>query len=214
MNIELVDEMTPSMVESGHRVLQIHRFAQSEAEHIRRLERWSDFPLNANIIDMGSGTGEVATLFRRKRFDLMFTLVNLSKVQLGYSPKSCKLIHGSFIDVPEEDCKYDGAMFCFSIGHEDHELALKEAFRLLRPGGILFVYDMVRVSGSNESMKEVEYSVLSRAKFENIAKYVGFKQDLYIEPIDDGSYGKSVIGAEYNSVFDGTIPAIWRMIKC
>jgi len=214
MDIDLIDALTPAMVNAGHRVLQIHRFAQSDVEHVRRLERWADFPLNSNVIDLGSGTGEVARILQRKRPDLFFTLVNISEVQLRYSPKNCKWIHGDFLKVNERSGLYDGAMFCFSIGHEDHSQALKEAARLLRIGGVLFIYDMVRISGSNESMESVEYTVLSRNELEQIAIESGLKLDLYIEPKDSGEYGKSVLGEDYDSVFDGTIPAIWRMIKC
>jgi len=214
MDIDLIDALTPAMVNAGHRVLQIHRFASSDVEHVRRLERWADFPLNSNVIDMGSGTGEVARILGRKRPDLFFTLVNLSEVQLRYSPKNCKWIHGDFLNVDEKNGVFDAVMFCFSIGHEDHEAALKEACRLLKVGGVLFVYDMVRVSGSNESMASVEYTVLSRGEFESIAVDNGFKLDLYIEPKDCGEYGKSVLGDAFEEVFNGTIPAIWRMIKC
>lgn len=214
MDVDLINELTPMMVDAGYRVLQIHRFASSDVEHIRRLERWADFPLNSNVIDLGSGTGEVARIFQRKRPDLFFTLVNISEVQLRYSPKNCKWVHGNFLNVDEKSSSYDGAMFCFSIGHEDHSQALKEASRLLRTGGILFIYDMVRVSGSNESMESVEYKVLSRNELEQIAIESGFKLDLYIEPKDSGEYGRLVLGEDYDAVFNGTIPAIWRMIKC
>lgn len=214
MDVQLINELTPMMVEAGHRVLQIHRFADSDVEHVRRLERWADFPLNANVIDMGSGTGEVARILGRKRPDLFFTLVNLSEVQLRYSPKNYKWIHGDFLNVDERSEIFDAVMFCFSIGHEDHAAALKESCRLLKVGGVLFIYDMVRISGSNESMTHVEYMVLSREEFESIAVNNGFKLDLYIEPKDSGEYGKSVLGDDFNAVFNGTIPAIWRMIKC
>ena len=214
MDVELINQLTPAMVDAGYRVLQIHRFASSDVEHVRRLERWADFPLNANVIDMGSGTGEVARILGRKRPDLFFTLVNMSEVQLRYSPKNCKWIHGDFLNVDEKNGSFDAAMFCFSIGHEDHSAALKEACRLLKVGGVLFVYDMVRISGSNDAMQSVEYTVLTRDAFESTAVENGFKLDLYIEPKDSGEYGGSVLGDAFEEIFNGTIPAIWRMTKC
>lgn len=213
MNIEAVNEQTLALVSQGHRVFQIHRFAEGEAAHVARLEGWAAFQLNARVIDMGSGTGEVAKIFSKIRHDLDFCLVNISAVQIAYSP-DFKSHCCDFCAVPEPDASFDAAMFCFSIGHADLNAALKEAHRLLRSGATLFIYDMARVGGSNDSMTAVDYVVHSREAMQQALHDAGFKSDFYMEPHDDGSYGRQVIGDAYQQVFDGTIPAIWRMIKC
>lgn len=214
MNISLVDQQTKVLIELGHRIFQIHRFADGEVAHIRRLERWSDFPYGASVIDMGSGTGEVSKLMYSIRPDLKFCLVNISQLQLDYSPPEMSSHCCDFCNVPEIDKKFDGVMFCFSIGHSDTNDAMREAYRLLKSGGVLFIYDMVRISGSNNSMNFVEYHVDSRIDMEHIAGDNGFKLDFYMEPQDNGQYGKSVLDDEYETIFNGTIPAIWRFIKC
>ncbi len=213
MDVRLIDELTPEMVARGVKVYQIHRFADSDYEHVKRLERWAEIPLDAHVIDLGSGVGEVAKVFSSVRRDLVFTLVNVSSEQLRYSPREMEKIHASFLKVPRESEEYDAALFCFAIGHEKHEDALKEAHRILKKGGVLFIYDMVRVSGSNETMVDVEYKVLPRGEMEKLASLIGFKSDVYIEPHDDGKYGVSVLGDSFHTVFQGTIPAIWRFIK-
>jgi ubiquinone/menaquinone biosynthesis C-methylase UbiE len=213
MNLEAVDQQTHFLVAAGHRVLQIHRFAASEREHVARLERWADFPPSAMVIDLGSGTGEVARIFNVLRPDLTFCLVNISQVQLAYSPASMKQHCCDFRSVPEPDGSFDAAMFCFSIGHADLSEALREAARLLRPGGILFIYDMARVNGDNSSMACVEYEVHARDTVEQAARAAGFSRDFYMEPHDDGEYARAVIGDAYEQVFAGTIPAIWRFVR-
>lgn len=213
MNITLVNQQTELLVSNGHRVLQIHRFGDDEFTHVSRLEKWADLPLSAKVIDMGSGTGEVANIFTEIRPDLKFTLVNISQFQLDYSPYY--LSHCcDYCQVPEPDSSFDAVMFCFSIGHSNYMNAMKEAARLLKCGGVLFIYDMVRVSGNNQRMNEVDYAVHDRSMMESSAKKCGFKLDVYIEPSDDGKYGNALFGSAFHCVFGGTIPAIWRFIKC
>lgn len=214
MDMDAIAFHTKNMVESGHRVFQIHRFAEGEQAHVARLELWSDFPSGAHVIDMGSGTGEVARLMNELRDDLQFTLVNISEAQLAYSPAHMQQYCADFTNLPVSDGSYDGTMFCFSIGHSDAMKALKEATRIVRNGGVVFIYDMIRISGSNESMREVDYQVGSRFDMESAAKDCGLKLDFYMEPQDSGNYGNAVLGEEFSNVFAGTIPAIWRFIKC
>ena len=212
MNMELVNTLTHLMVGAGHRIFQVHRFANSEYEHIKRLEKWADFPLNAKVIDMGCGVGHQAKLFNQFRPDLSFCLVNISQVQLDYADQGYPAYCCDFCDVPEEDQSFDAAMFCFSIGHANHAKAIVEAKRLLKPGGVLFIYDMVRVSGSNAAMIDVDYAVYDKEFMVKVAS--GFALDFYMEPSDSGQYGREILGDGFNTVFQGTIPAIWRFIKC
>jgi ubiquinone/menaquinone biosynthesis C-methylase UbiE len=214
MNLQAINDGTKDVVNQGIRVFQIHRFGSNEYEHVATLTIWADFPENAHVIDLGSGVGEVARIMRDLRKDLRFTLVNLSSEQLKFSPNGMGQILGSYLEVPKPDGSYDAAMFCFAIGHEDQNAALKEANRLIKKNGVLFIYDMVRVSGSNESMKDVEYTVLPKEHFLELAEKNGFQLDFYKEPYDNGEYGKSVLGSDYEKVFKGTIPAVWRFTKC
>jgi ubiquinone/menaquinone biosynthesis C-methylase UbiE len=214
MDTSIIDSVTGTLVANGHRVFQIHRFAENEFTHVSRLERWAEFPLNAKVIDLGCGVGEVSKIMQEIRKDMTFTLVNISEVQLSYADDKFKKYCCDFCNVPEKEETYDAAMFLFSIGHGDKLLALKEAFRLLKVGGVLFIYDMVRVSGDNSSMVDVQYEVDSKDSMNLIARECGFNLDLYIEPRDIGSYGHSLLGDTFNKVFNGTIPACWRFIKC
>lgn len=213
MDLQTVNEQTHILVAAGHRIFQIHRFGANEKEHVSRLLKWADFPQSSRICDMGCGTGEVARLMHKERDDLEFVLVNISDVQLEYAPEEMKSHVSDFCDVPEEDCSFDAVMFNFSIGHSDIGKAIKEAYRLLKNDGVLFIYDMARVSGSNEAMRPVEYIVNSRNVMEQMAIESNFALDFYLEPKDRGNYGRNLLGDCFDEVFSGTIPAIWRFIK-
>lgn len=213
MDIDTVDQQTRLLVDAGHRVLQIHRFAKDEAAHVARLERWAEFGHGSRVLDMGSGTGEVARIMQDLRPDLEFTLVNISQAQLDYSPKHMRQHLGSFCNLPMADRSYDAVMFCFSIGHEDKLAALIEASRLLRNGGVVFIYDMARVDGDNSAMNRVHFKVDSASQMMSDAALAGLTLDWYMEPRDNGEYAASVIGDSYPVIFRGTVPAIWRFIK-
>jgi SAM-dependent methyltransferase len=205
MDIKAVDEQTKILLSKGERLFQIHRFAKTDYLHIKRLMGWADIPSGSRIIDMGCGIGEMAIHTPW----YLWTLCNISEFQLECAPNVTKLLC-DFHSTPYPDKSFDAVMFCFSIGHGNVGAAFAEAFRLLRSGGILFIYDMVMVSGDNSAMKSVDYKVFSRSAMEMPR---GFKLDFYMEPQDNGEYGHRILGPVFDTVFAGTIPAIWRFIK-
>tara|TARA_R110000803_G_scaffold208543_1_gene277284 strand:+ start:1609 stop:2250 length:642 start_codon:yes stop_codon:yes gene_type:complete len=211
INLDHLAVITDDFVGKNIKVFQIHRFANGEFDHVERLERWAELPHGARVADLGCGVGEVSRIFKEIRPDLSFCLVNISEAQLLYADPTMQQYASSFLNVPEPDESFDAVLFCFSIGHEDHAAAIAEARRLLRPGGILFIYDMVRNSGDNEIMAAVDYTVFPRKYMESVS--AGFCLDYYMEPYDNGSYGKEILGDDYNKFFDGTSPAIWRFLK-
>ena len=211
LNLQTLAEQTSIAVENNIRVFQIHRFAEDDFSHIQRLERWAEFPIGSRIADMGCGIVEVSVILKILRPDCSFCLINISEEQLLYAPPEIPKHTCSFLNVPEPDETFDAVLFCFSIGHEDHKQAIEEAYRLLKPNGILFIYDMVRISGDNKNMEGLHYNVWPRNYIESIA--TNFYLDYYMEPSDNGKYGKEILGEEYEKFFKGTIPAIWRFIK-
>jgi ubiquinone/menaquinone biosynthesis C-methylase UbiE len=211
LDVCLIADLTARVVDAGHRIFQIHRFAPTEAAHCLRLLHWADLPTDAQVIDLGSGVGAMAAYWQTARPDLSFCLVNISAAQLAYSafPSYC----GDFCQLPYAESAFDAATFCFAIGHADRASALASASRVLRPGGILFLYDMVRLFGDAASMETVSYVVPAREEMEQALARAGFAVDYYMEPHDDGAYGRMVLGDDYDAVFHGTIPAIWRALK-
>jgi len=209
--INRLDTLTPQSVEAGHRVFQAHRFGEDDRGHVIRLARWAEIPLRARVIDMGCGVGEMARIISQWRDDISWTLVNLSAVQLGYCDETHRTLLCDFQDVPLMGETFDVVMFCFSIGHGELRRSMNEARRLLRKGGVLFIYDMVRTHGDNDEMwREAHYSVRERGVVEGAAW--GFDLDWYMEPRDDGGHLQATLG-DGAKIFEGTKPAIWRFIK-
>ena len=211
LQLDVIDKHVEKSFKEGHKVLQFFRFAENEHLHVARLLNWAEFKLNSKVIDLGCGTGEVSRIMSEIRKDLSFCLVNISEFQLGLT-KADKKHCCDFCNVPEPDHSFDAAMFCFSIGQSDANRAIKEAFRLINSGGVLFIFDMVRENKGRLKMP-LEVAVNRRSDMETAAKKAGFILDLYMEPYDNGEYGRLMFGANYEITLDGAIPAIWRFTK-
>jgi ubiquinone/menaquinone biosynthesis C-methylase UbiE len=209
MDIELVNKSTQFMMDNGQFILQAHRFADNDSDHASRLLRWAELPENARVIDLGSGTGAVDLCWSIERPDLQFCLVNLSEFQLGVIPKWCDQICCDMEDVPCPDESFDAAVCLFTIGHGDTREVIREMSRLVRPGGVVFVYSMV---GDNKNISSLSYEIVDRDYIEMCAKDVGLIHDFYMEPQDRGSWASSNIDG-YSDYFGGLRPAIWRWTK-
>lgn len=140
-NEEFVSRTTAEFIRRGFPILQSHKLAATDAAHVARLLEYMSPPANASILDAGCGVGAVAEIMSELRPDLRFTLLNISPSQLGFAPDFPK-IHADFHHIPREDASFDVVMFNFALGHGDLEKCVTEASRVLRLGGILFLYEL------------------------------------------------------------------------
>lgn len=209
-DVEAVEIATKAAISSGCYVLQAHRFAENDILHLMKLLKWADLPLGAKVVDLGSGTGAMAYAWKSARPDLDFCLVNISQYQLDAMPQFCERIRCDMVDVPKRSNYFDAAVCCFAIGHVDVNEAFAEISRLVRPHGVVFVYDMARYEGTNERIHELAYSVEPRKVMEEAAAEAGLVLDFYMEPQEVGSFGENFIGPAYRDYFGGVKPAIWR----
>lgn len=212
-DIETVERETMTALQQGHRVFQVHRFAEDDMHHVRRLALWADLPRGSYVVDMGSGVGEVARIWQHLQPDVSFCLVNISPMQLELSPPHMPKHCCDMLNVPEEDETFDAAICCFAIGHVDCCEAFREMARLVRSGGVVFVYDMVRVRGDNARLAELAYRVGGRSEIEDCAEMAGLDLDVYLEPSDRGWYGPQALGDGFGYYFGDVKPAIWRFRK-
>lgn len=216
MDLEKVEAVTPALYENGFRILQTYRFAESDAAHVAKLLEWMAPAAGARVIDLGCGVGEVARLMMRFRPDLGFTLANVSAKQLDYCPAGADLVQCDFRTVPRPAASYDCATFMFAIGHEDVSEGLREACRLLKDGGELFIVDMERVTGDGRYMADsVEYRVHDRETFRALAAQAGFAEVECFVPDIFNNVGPEVCGSleEYDKIFGGVQPVIWKLRK-
>lgn len=151
MNLPHVNQLTHSVLDQGIRVLHANLFAKSAADHIQLLATIMNAPHGATVLDAGCGVGEVARLMREIRPDLKFILLNISDVQLAECPADMEKVLGNFNTMPLPDASVDVVMYHYAICHSSNWVTtLREANRVLKPGGSVFINDMARTAGNND----------------------------------------------------------------
>jgi 3'-phosphoadenosine 5'-phosphosulfate sulfotransferase (PAPS reductase)/FAD synthetase/ubiquinone/menaquinone biosynthesis C-methylase UbiE len=216
MNVAAVEDATGRLMERGMRVLNAHLFAQTELAHVARLLELMKPANGAVVLDAGCGVGEVALLMRELRPDLSFVLLNVSEMQLAHCPQDMRQVNADFAATGLADASVDVVMFNYSLCHSlDVPGALREAQRVLREGGILFVNDMVRREGDNRLARALlDTSHHYPAHIAAWAQQAGFDADELLEHTPVVERLREVMGdAAFDLVLHGTYPATFRFIK-
>ena len=209
-DVDLIDQSTKLMVANGHFILQAHRFAKDDVSHAVRLLNWAELPPSARVVDLGCGTGAIPFIWSQMRPDCEFTLVNISQYQLDCCPDFGVKINAPMETVPVDDGVFDAATCCFAIGHTEHDETFAEMARIVRRGGVVFVYDMVRDSRDGHCLEDLNYTVISRSEMEQKAADAGLILDFYMEPVHQGCMIEDQFQEAYNRYFKLVKPAIWR----
>lgn len=209
-----LDAATVAIMSEGIRVFQGARLAPTEAAHVAALLERMDPPLNSTIADIGCGIGEVARLMKQKRPDLDFILINKNPMQLDLSPPCFRRVLADMHDTGMPSGSVDGAMFCYSLCHSDFPLALREAARITKVGGFLFVYDYERIRGMGGLFEtRLASRAIFRGAMEGLAREAGWRPWTWENPeVDDTLFRDAYQNdAEYNAIFDDLRVCIWKM---
>jgi ubiquinone/menaquinone biosynthesis C-methylase UbiE len=209
VNLEQIESATRGMLANGQYILQAYRFDRTDLGHVRKLLEFANIPYGARVVDMGSGTGAMAHTWSDLRPDLSFALVNISQMQLDSIPKFCVQHCCDMESVPEEDGSFDVAVCCFSVGHTDINASMAEMKRLVRVGGLIFVYDMIRESGDNEKLLELGYQVFDELFWSDLQTELKLELLRFSQPVDYDWFHKSILGEEYEKYFGDVSPALW-----
>lgn len=217
-NLAAVDAASRRCAESGLRVLNAHLFADTEAEHVDVLLGLIQPKVGAVILDAGCGFGETARLMREARPDLFFKLVNASRAQLAECPLDMELIEADYTSMPVASGSVDVVMFNYAICHApDWVPVLREANRVLREGGTLFINDMLRQNDVGNELMELTLGgrAHTEKKVAGWARQAGF--ELLEGIIHTGTVqrmrGVFQDAALYDCIMDGVVPATWRFTK-
>lgn len=204
-NLRHVEESTRHGLMRGHRIMQTFRYATDDDEHVELLLDMFNLPQHAHVLDAGCGVGEMSHLMSRQRPDLTFLMVNISRYQLSFCPegKQYTRLQCDFHDAPVTAATLDAVMFNSALVQMDREVALAQAFRVLRPGGVLLVNEPVRELGGDPA--DALVAAIERAGFAVIAQYWPEYTDTYFRQL------LALDGLE--SLLDGLRPMIVKAMK-
>lgn len=209
-----LDGATDQAILMGIKVLQGCRFAATDEGHVSELLRHMAPEHGATILDVGCGFGEVSRLMAMERPDLDFILLNQNEKQLSYAPTDSMRVLGDMHAIPLADASVDGAMLLYSLCHADFGVALKEAARVTRQGGELFVYDYERVSGDNALfLAHLSAWAIPRPLMEWVAGNAGWTPVMHETPDGDDTMFREAFGDDvaYDAIFSELTPCVWKM---
>lgn len=217
MNIAAIEEATAKLQEQGIKVLNAFLLAENEPAHARRLLELMKPPQDAVVLDAGCGTGELARLMHQERPDLTFRLLNVSPGQLALCPKGMERIEAPYEATGLAAASVDVVLFAFSLCHAaDWLTVLREAVRVLKPGGMVFVFDMARTDEGNGLMRELLQADAYRPDtVADVARRAGLvlEEARGHAPVVERLRDVFDLKAAYDLAFLGVIPATFRFTK-
>lgn len=132
---------TAQLAHEGVRLLSFMRLSPDDREHVASMLALAHTPTNGTAVDLGSGTGEFARLASEVRPDIAFTCVNDNAWQLTQSPHTSRTVLADMVSTGLPTAHFDAVFISYAIGHADVVAVLREAYRLLAPGGRVVIHD-------------------------------------------------------------------------
>lgn len=166
--LEAIEDALSKLGKSPKNVT-IHDLAPVDEFHIggrqatERFLKQLEFPQKGHILDVGCGLGGAAR-FVADMFDHLVSGIDLTKEYIDTGNALCAWVgldnhitlhEGSALSMPFESETFDGAyMMHVGMNIKDKEGLFKEVYRVLKPGAVFGVYDVMR-----DSAGELAYPV-------------------------------------------------------
>lgn len=164
-----LDEASRYVWDHEFRLLHTHHWADNDVGQVNYLLR--TYNPRGHVLDVGCGFGEVTRLMRGLGCRAEFTLLNISRYQLSKCPREFRRVHGCAEMLPFEANHFSGVMMNSALLNFDRGAALEEAHRVVGPGGMLMLSDVVIPVAERETYdapamrKEMHAHVTSAFKF-------------------------------------------------
>jgi ubiquinone/menaquinone biosynthesis C-methylase UbiE len=207
-----VGDITRETLRRGHAVLEIHRLGRSDLEHVSALLDHMRPKHGARLLDVGCGVGAVAQHMRSLRPDLAITLLNVSPSQLALCPASFPRVAGCMMDLPFARGQFDVLAYLYSLGHGLVDATLKEAARLLEPGGSVFIYD-IAAADTAPLIELVGYVAHPVERVLRAARRWGFDLAFFDIPATSTEAFAELVGPQMMSFFAGVLPVLYRFTR-
>jgi ubiquinone/menaquinone biosynthesis C-methylase UbiE len=198
----------------GIRVLQGCRLDKDDREHMAILLGHMAPDQDSTWVDIGCGFGEPVRLLRELRPDLRFWLVNNNSFQLSQAPPDVATFCCDMHELPFDEASFDGAMFLYSLCQSDGFVhALREAWRVVRPGGKLFVFDCARFGAEDDalSLQHLGARFIPFDSLRVVNRVAGWDLEAFLLPQGSNEVFRSMfIDPElHDRIFSGVRPIIW-----
>lgn len=141
----------------GHRRLTpfydpLLRWVFREEVFKRRLVRWVDLQPGQRALDLGCGTATLTIMLKQAQpaaevvgLDGDPEVLAIGRAKAAQAGVALTLEHGLATTLPYPDASFDRVVTSLMLHHletADKQRALAEAFRVLKPGGVLYVLDI------------------------------------------------------------------------
>ncbi len=189
---------------------------------------WMNPQSHSNLIDVASGTGDIAELFSKKTNYSYVTCVEPNNEMLTEGKKKLKELNNiTWLNapaekIPEADNKFDFYSISFGIRNvSDINRCLREAYRVLKPGGRFMCLEFSKVNNEILDFIYKQYSksiphigklvVGSKEPYEYLIKSIDkfYNQEQLSKIIKDNGFSK----VEYRNLSNGisAIHSGWKI---
>jgi SAM-dependent methyltransferase len=123
-------------------------FAEYKISDAASLVARAGFPADLKILDFGAGVGTSTPYFRKYFPDGQITCLDVSSQSLDIGRERfgsfAEFVHFNGAEIPFPDGHFELAFLAcvlHHIPHEQHPDVMKELYRVLRPGGLLVIFE-------------------------------------------------------------------------